>query len=67
MSVAVDRATAGLATEMIALFGDTAGAEAALRAERFRDLGNTINFCHWRQAERLIILLATNKVQGTLQ
>jgi hypothetical protein len=67
MAVAVNRATASLATEMIAIFGDSAGAEAAARAERFRNIGNAVNFCHWRQAERLIVLLATGTVQGTLQ
>jgi hypothetical protein len=66
-TMAVNRATAELATEMLALFGGQAGIEAAARAERFRDRGNIVNFCHWRQAERLIILLATEKVQGTLQ
>jgi hypothetical protein len=53
MAVAVNRATASLATEMIAIFGDSAGAEAAARAERFRNIG--------------IVLLATGTVQGTLQ
>ncbi len=67
MALTVNRTTAGLATEMIAIFGDLAGAEAAKRAERFRDSGNAINFCHWRQAERLIVLLSTEVVQGTVQ
>jgi hypothetical protein len=66
-TMAVNRATAELATEMMALFGTEAGSQAAARAERFRDKGNAVNFCHWRQAERLIILLATEQVQGTIQ
>ncbi len=67
MALAVNRETAALATEMMALFGDTAAHEAASRADRYRDAGNAINFCHWRQAERLILLLSTERVQGTLQ
>jgi hypothetical protein len=67
MPLAVNHVTASLATEMIAIFGDSAALEAANRAERFRDAGNAINFCNWRQAERLILLLSTERVEGTLQ
>ena len=61
-----DRATAELAAEMIAVYGLEAGREAARRAERCRDAGNSVNFCNWRQAERLIVLLATGRAQGTV-
>ncbi len=67
MALVVDHDSAALATEMIAIFGNRAGAEAALRADRFRNAGNAINFCNWRQAERLIVLLSTNSVHGTVQ
>jgi hypothetical protein len=66
MKLVVNRETAGLATEMIAIFGEQAGAEAAARADRSRDLGNAVNYCNWRQAERLIVLLSTNRAQDTL-
>jgi collagenase-like PrtC family protease len=61
----VDRVTAELAAEMIALFGSGAGTEARARAFRSRDLGNAINYCRWRQAERFITLLSGEGV-GTL-
>ena len=58
---AVDEADA-----LIAAFGDDAGFEAAARAERSRDLGNAVSFAHWRQIERLIVLLASGDVVGTV-
>ena len=54
------------ADALIAQFGDDAGFEAASRAERSRDLGNAIHFAHWRQIERLIVLLASGEVVGSV-
>ena len=54
------------ATALLADFGDDAGFEAAARAERSRDLGNAIGFCHWRQIERLVVLLSSGDVIGTV-
>ena len=54
------------ASALIAAFGDDAGFEASARADRSRDLGNVINFAHWRQIERLIVLLASDEVVGTV-
>ena len=54
------------AAELIELFGDDAAFEAAARAERSRDNDNVIGFCHWRQIERVIAALASNKVRGTI-
>ena len=54
------------AAELMTLFGDDAGYEAAARADRSRDLGNYIHFCHWRQIERLIVLLAVERPLGTV-
>lgn len=65
-SLAVDRTSADLAAELIAIFGASAGQEAARRADRSRDAGNAIRFCTWRQAERLIILLSTSCSHGTV-
>ncbi len=54
------------AAELISSFGDNAGYEAAARADRSRDLGNHIHFCHWRQIERLIVLLSIDQSIGTI-
>lgn len=62
-----DRATADAATTLMASFGDMAGAEAAQRADQSRDQGNAILFCRWRQVERLVALLSTNCIHGTVQ
>ena len=48
------------------LFGANAGYEAAARAGRSLDQGNHIHFCHWRQIERLILLLAIDQPAGTV-
>jgi hypothetical protein len=54
------------ASELIDRYGDDAGFEAALRAERSRDSGNVARFCHWRQIERVIATLASEEVHGTI-
>lgn len=46
--------------------GDDAGFEAAIRAEKSRNDGNVVRFCHWRQIERLIVTLASVEVSGTV-
>lgn len=61
-----DRKTLDDATALMAAFGNFAETEAALRAERSRDRGNAILFCHWRQVERLIVALLTEDVNGTI-
>ena len=54
------------ASDLIARFGDDAGLEAAARAERSRDAGNILRFCHWRQIERVIATLSDEEVRGTV-
>ena len=54
------------ASELIDRYGDDAGFEAAMRAERSRDLGNVVRFCHWRQIERVIAALSSDEVRGTV-
>jgi hypothetical protein len=54
------------ASELMDRFGDDAGLEAATRAERSRDEGNVIRFCHWRQIERVIATLSDEEVRGTV-
>ena len=54
------------ATQLIDMFGDDAGYEAAARAETSRANGNVIRFCHWRQIERLIVSLSEREPAGTV-
>ena len=54
------------ASDLIEQYGEHAGFEAAMRAERSRDLGNVARFCHWRQIERVIATLASDEVRGTV-
>ena len=54
------------ATALIASFGTAAGDEAAARADRSRDIGNHVHFCHWRQIERLIVVMSAPCALGTL-
>ena len=61
-----DRAELTDATDLITMFGDDAGMEAAARADRSRDLGNHLHFCRWRQIERLIVLLSIDRAVGTV-
>lgn len=54
------------AAELIEHFGDAAQFEAAARAERSRDEGNVVRFCHWRQIERVIATLNSDEILGTV-
>jgi hypothetical protein len=64
--IVVDRTIADLATEMIAIFGSSAPAEAKVRAERSRGIGNAVTFATWRQTERFIAFLSNDATNGTL-
>ena len=66
MPYLADRTQVTEATNLIALFGDEAGLEAAARADESRDIGNYIHFCRWRQIERLIVLLSVESAVGTV-
>ena len=61
-----DRLTAETATALIADFGVAARREAAARADVSRNRGNVIHFCRWRQVERLVVLLSTDRAHGTI-
>jgi hypothetical protein len=52
------------AAQLIERFGVHAGSEAALRADRSRDLGNFIHFCRWREVARMIDLIRDEAVTG---
>lgn len=54
------------AADLIERYGDNAGLEAAVRAERSRDSGNVVRFCHWRQIERVIVTLSSSEVRGSI-
>lgn len=54
------------ASDLIERFGDDAGLEAAVRAERSRDDGNVVSFCHWRQIERVIATLSSGEITDTI-
>jgi hypothetical protein len=54
------------AADLIERYGDDAGFEAAIRADRSRDDGNVARFCHWRQIERVIATLSSDEVIGTV-
>lgn len=61
-----DRATVDSASELIERFGVDAGVEAAARADHYRGMGNAINFCRWRQIERVIMVLTADQPLGTV-
>lgn len=54
------------AAELIDRFGQFAEAEAAMRADRSRSLGNVVHFCRWRQIERAIAMLSLDAATGTI-
>ena len=54
------------ASDLIDRFGEEAALEAAMRAQRSRDAGNVLHFCHWRQIERVIATLSSDEVRGTV-
>ncbi|MEO7564405.1 MAG: hypothetical protein ABIR63_04345 [Sphingomicrobium sp.] len=54
------------AADLLTRYGKDAGPEAAIRAERSRDLGNVVRFCHWRQIERLVATLSSEQIVGTI-
>ena len=61
MPFLADRAEVNDAAELMRLYGDNAGFEAAARADISRDKGNHLHFCRWRQIERLITMLSTER------
>ncbi len=66
LTVISDRKTYEAASDMIAQFGAGARLEAATRADRSRDVGNQLRFCHWRSIERLILALSSQRPIGTV-
>ena len=60
------RAALADAALLLETYGDDAGFEAAARAEAGRDRDNVMQFCHWRQIERVIVTLSDQEVRGTV-
>jgi hypothetical protein len=54
------------AADLIERYGDDAGFEAAALADRSRDDGNVVRFCHWRQIERVIATLSSDEITDTI-
>ena len=61
-----DRSALADASDLIDRFGDFAGSEAKLRADRSRELGNFVHFCRWRQIGRMIDMLRDSTVSGAI-
>lgn len=66
LPILADRRCYDDAAALIDAFGDHAGVEAALRADRNRDVGNYVNFCHWRHIERVLFVLQVQHSLGTI-
>lgn len=64
--VFTDRMAYDEADNMIAILGDSAALHAADNADTARERGNHVRFCHWRQVERLIVMLSVQKSFGTI-
>jgi hypothetical protein len=64
--ILVDRRSYDDAAALLETFGEHAGIEAALRADLSRERGNHIHFCHWRQIERMLVLLTVDQTMGTV-
>ena len=59
-----DRNSIAQAEELIREFGMLAVDEAAARSRHYRELGNAIRFCEWRQMERFLSLLTLDMAVG---
>lgn len=66
LPILVDRRSFDDATALIEAFGEHASVEAAMRADQSRERGNHIHFCHWRQIERMLLLLSVDQAMGTV-
>jgi hypothetical protein len=61
-----DRHSVEQADQLLRQFGLSAVDEAAARCRRYRDLGNAIRFCEWRQIERFLLVLSQEVPIGTV-
>jgi len=54
------------AEDLLRQFGMLAIDEAAARSRHYRELGNAIRFCEWRQIERFLAVLSQDVAVGTI-
>ena len=47
-------------------YGDEAATKAAALATQSREAGNVVRFCHWRQIQRVIAALSSQRILGSL-
>ena len=66
LSLYVEPRDVSEAQKLIAHFGREAGMEASERAEASRNLGNHLQYCRWRQIERLVVMLTLESSIGTI-
>jgi hypothetical protein len=61
-----DRNSIDQAEDLLRQYGVMAIDEAAARSRHYRDLGNAIRFCEWRQIERFLSVLSQDVPVGTV-
>lgn len=61
-----DRSSVDVAEDLFREYGMLAIDEAAARSKRYRELGNAIRFCEWRQIERFLMVLSQDVPVGTV-
>jgi hypothetical protein len=61
-----DRSSVDRAEELLRDYGVLAIDEAATRSRHYRELGNAVRFCEWRQIERFLSVLAQDFPVGTV-
>lgn len=61
-----DPSEVAAALALIERHGDDAGFAASAEADHYRDIGNHVKFCRWRQIERLIVLMSAGASAGTV-
>jgi len=60
------RSSVQAAEDLFREYGMLAIDEAAARSRHYRELGNAIRFCEWRQIERFLVLLSQEAAVGTV-
>lgn len=61
-----DRSSIDRAEDLLRQFGMMAIDEAAARSRHYRELGNAIRFCEWRQIERFLSVVTQDVAIGTV-
>ena len=61
-----DRNSVEIAEDLFRTYGMLAMDEAAARSRHYRELGNAVRFCEWRQIERFLMVLSQDGAVGTV-